>query len=88
MCAKKVDESSQTLREMLDKFEQVVAWFSSDDLDVETALAKYEEGAKLAEKIRAKLVKEKNKIEIIQKNFANAEIDSRDESENDEVGAE
>ena len=97
MCAKKVendnkavakssrksDDSGKTLRELLDEFEQIVAWFDGENLDVEAALAQYEKGAKLAAQIREKLAREKNKIEIIRRNFANenggnfAENDSR-----------
>jgi len=58
------------LREMLDEFEAIVAWFNGEDLDVEAASAKFEEGSKLAEEIRRKLAEEKNKIEVIEKNFA------------------
>lgn len=54
---------------MLDEFEAIVDWFNGDDLDVEAASAKFEEGSKLAEEIRRKLADEKNKIEIIEKNF-------------------
>ena len=62
-------KNDKTLREMLDEFETIVAWFNGDDLDVEAASAKFEEGSKLAEEIRVKLAEEKNKIEIIQKKF-------------------
>ena len=59
----------KSLREMLDEFEQIVAWFDGDELDVEAATAKYEQGAKLAETIREKLATEKNKIEIVKRKF-------------------
>ncbi|MCL2037775.1 exodeoxyribonuclease VII small subunit [Candidatus Saccharibacteria bacterium] len=63
-------KNDKTLREMLDEFEAIVAWFNGEDLDVEAASAKFEEGSKLAEQIRKKLAEEKNKIEIIEKSFA------------------
>ncbi len=67
---------NKSLREMLDEFEQIVAWFNGDDIDVETASAKFEEGSKLAEEIRQKLSDEKNKIEVIEKSFANTAEES------------
>jgi len=66
-------KSDKTLRELLDEFEQIVQWFDGDDLDVEATIAKYEQGAKLATEIREKLETEKNKIEIVKRNFANSE---------------
>lgn len=54
---------------MLDEFEEIVSWFNGDDLDVEAAAAKFEQGSKLADQIREKLATEKNKIDIIQKKF-------------------
>ena len=65
--------SGKTLRELLDEFEQIVQWFDSDSLDVEAATAKYAAGAELAQAIRAKLTAEKNKIEIVKRNFADSE---------------
>ena len=65
-------KNDKTLREMLDEFETIVTWFSGDDLDVEAASAKFEEGSKLVERIRKKLADEKNKIEIIEKSFKQA----------------
>lgn len=54
---------------MLDEFETIVAWFGGEDLDVEAASTKFEEGSKLAEEIQKKLASEKNKIQIIEKSF-------------------
>ncbi len=70
MSAKKADESNKSLRELLDEFEQIVAWFDGDELDVEAAIAKYEEGVNLADEIRAKLKEAQNKIEIVQQKFS------------------
>jgi len=73
--AKSLQKSDRTIREMLDEFEQIVQWFDDENLDVEKAIAKYEDGAKLAAEIREKLETEKNKIEIVKRNFANSDID-------------
>jgi exodeoxyribonuclease VII small subunit len=51
------------------EFEAIVEWFDCDDLDVEAAIAKFEEGSKLAEQIKQQLAEAKNKIEIVKKKF-------------------
>ncbi|MCL2174246.1 exodeoxyribonuclease VII small subunit [Candidatus Saccharibacteria bacterium] len=71
MSTKKPDKS---LREMLDEFETIVTWFNGDDLDVETATAKFEEGAKLAEQIKQRLNEAKNKITIVQEKFETTDL--------------
>jgi exodeoxyribonuclease VII small subunit len=53
----------------MDEFEAVVAWFDGDDLDVEAAIAKFEQGEKLAEQIKKQLTEAKNKIEIVKQKF-------------------
>jgi exodeoxyribonuclease VII small subunit len=53
----------------MDEFEAVVAWFDNDNLDVEAAIAKFEEGSKLADQIETQLAEAKNKIEIVKKKF-------------------
>ena len=74
-------KSDKSLREMLDDFEQIVSWFSDDELDVEIAVKKFEEGSKLADNIREKLEKEKNKIEIIKRQF-DANISRENDAQN------
>ena len=64
-----MSNNQKTLRELLDEFEAVVAWFEGDDLDVEAAIAKFEHGTKLAEQIEQQLAKAKNKIEIVKEKF-------------------
>jgi exodeoxyribonuclease VII small subunit len=68
-----MSKSQKSLRELMDEFEAVVAWFDNDDLDVEVAIAKFEEGSKLAEQIKQQLSEAKNKIEIVKKKFDVAE---------------
>ncbi|MCL2451792.1 exodeoxyribonuclease VII small subunit [Candidatus Saccharibacteria bacterium] len=61
--------NQKSLRKLMDEFEAIVAWFGGDDLDVEAATAKFEEGAKLAEQIKKQLLAAKNQIEIVKKKF-------------------
>jgi exodeoxyribonuclease VII small subunit len=59
----------KSLRELMAEFEAIVEWFDGGDLDVEAAIAKFEEGSKLAEQIKQQLAEAKNKIEIVKKKF-------------------
>ena len=61
---------AKTLRELLAEFEAVVSWFDGDDLDVEAAIAKFEEGSRLAEQIKKQLAAARNRVEIVKRNFA------------------
>ena len=61
--------NQKSLRELMDEFEAVVAWFDGDDLDVDAAILKFEEGSKLAEQIKEQLAAAKNKIKIVKEKF-------------------
>ena len=63
-------EQSKNLRQLLDEFETIVEWFNQDDLDIDQAISKFEEGSKLAETIKQQLATAKNKIEIVKADFA------------------
>ena len=64
-----MSREDKTLKELMAEFEQVVGWFDSDELDIEDAAKKFEEGAELAELIKARLEEAKNEIEIVKKKF-------------------
>ena len=64
-----MSKTDKTLREMLNQFETIVDWFDGDDLDIEAATKKFEEGSKLAEEIKQQLADAKNQIEIVQRKF-------------------
>lgn len=61
--------SEKTLKQNLSKFESVIDWFDNEDIDIEKAIEKYEEGAKLAETIKKQLESEKNRIKVLSKKF-------------------
>jgi len=54
--------------EALKKLESIVETMESEDLPLETLLAKYEEGTQLAQICRAKLAEAELKIEQLEKN--------------------
>ena len=64
-----MSREDKNLKELMAEFEQVVGWFDSDELDIEDATKKFEEGAELAELIKARLEEAKNEIEIVKKKF-------------------
>ena len=55
----------KSLKELMAEFEEVVAWFDGEDIDVEEAIAKFEQGSKLADEIKTKLAEAKNKIRVV-----------------------
>jgi len=56
--------------EALEKLENIVETMESDDLPLETLLAKYEEGAKLVKICQEKLAEAELKIQQLEKNAA------------------
>ncbi len=56
--------------EALKRLESIVEAMESEDLPLETLLAKYEEGTQLAQVCRAKLTEAELKIEQLEKNAA------------------
>jgi exodeoxyribonuclease VII small subunit len=60
--------------EAMKKLESVVAAMESDDLPLETMLAKYEEGMRLAEACQAKLAAAELKLQQLEKNAAGQTI--------------
>ncbi|MGH7951160.1 MAG: exodeoxyribonuclease VII small subunit [Limisphaerales bacterium] len=61
---------SPTFEEALKKLEGIIVAMESDDLPLETLLAKYEEGAKLAGICQGKLAEAELKIQQLEKNAA------------------
>lgn len=62
-------KADKSLKQKLAEFEDIIAWFDSDDVDIEAAIAKYEEGAKLADDIKEQLENAKNRIEVVKQKF-------------------
>ncbi|MEY2466996.1 MAG: exodeoxyribonuclease small subunit [Verrucomicrobiota bacterium] len=56
--------------EALKKLESIVGMMESEDLPLETLLARYEEGTKLAQVCQAKLAEAELKIQQLEKNAA------------------
>jgi len=61
--------AEKNLKQKLAEFEEIVAWFENEDIEIEEATKKYEEGAKLAAEIKDQLEKSKNRIEVLNRKF-------------------
>lgn len=61
------------LQQELEELEKIVTWFEAEDIDVEAAITKFEEGAKRADAIREQLDALENKITVLKQRFDQAE---------------
>jgi exodeoxyribonuclease VII small subunit len=59
--------SKQTYRELQDKLDTVLAELQAEDVDVDTALAKYQEGLKLVEQLEVRLKLAQNSVRELKK---------------------
>jgi exonuclease VII small subunit len=62
-----------TISEKTIQLNELVAWFDSDDFELEAALDKFAAAEKLASEIEADLLAMKNNISIVKKKFDEAE---------------
>ena len=67
-----MSKKEANLQEQLKDLEAIVAWFEQDDIEIEEAIAKFEEGSKLAEDIKQKLEGLENKITVLKQRFDDA----------------
>ena len=61
--------SQKSITEKLGEIDELVAWFSSAEFDIDEALVKYEELAKLSEEVKKDLDQLENKITVIRQKF-------------------
>jgi exonuclease VII small subunit len=66
-------KNNPTISEKTIQLNELVAWFDSDDFELETALDKFAAAEKLASEIEADLLAMKNNISIVKKKFDEAE---------------
>lgn len=57
------------LKTDLDKLQEIVDWFDSDDLDLEEAISKFDQGVKKADEIKKELEQLENKITVLSEKF-------------------
>jgi exodeoxyribonuclease VII small subunit len=56
-----------TYRELQDKLDDVLAELQAEDVDIDMALAKYQEGLKLVEQLEARLKTAQNSVRELKK---------------------
>lgn len=63
------NQNTKSFQEKLLELEELLAWFESDEVTLEDAVAKYEYAQKLSSELENELKDARNKIEIIKKKF-------------------
>jgi len=61
---------SKNLNDQFKELDELLNWFEKPDLDVEQALAKFEEGVKLTESIKKRINDAENKINVLKQKFS------------------
>ena len=59
-----------SLREQMEQLEEILAWFDSDEFELEAAVERYQQAARVAEQIDQRLTEIKNKVTIITEDAA------------------
>lgn len=67
--ASKNAKKDASLAEKFQELETITAWFEQEDIDLEQALPKFEQGLKLAQECKAQLDDVGNKIQKIKVEF-------------------
>lgn len=67
------DKSKQTVAEKMAMLNELVAWFDSDDFELEQALDTFNKAEKLASEIESDLLALKNNIEIVKAKFSESD---------------
>jgi exonuclease VII small subunit len=66
-------KNNSTIAEKTAQLSEMIAWFNSDEFELEKALDKFTEAQKLASDIEKELHSLKNTVSVVKQNFAEAE---------------
>lgn len=66
---------NKTIKQQIEELNNIIAWFDSDDFELEIAFDKFKEAEALASSIEESLNRMKNNISVIRKSFARPEAD-------------
>lgn len=61
--------NDKTVTQKIAELGNLVAWFESDDFELEQAIAKYKEAEKLAEEVERDLSALKNEVTVLKQKF-------------------
>lgn len=59
-----------TTQQLQAELEAIIAWFESDEADIDSAAGKYERGMMIAKQLEKRLQAAENKITKLQKSFS------------------
>jgi exonuclease VII small subunit len=62
-------QNNSSISEKMAKLDGLVAWFDSDDFELEKAIGKFTEAKKLADEIEHDLMELKNTITVVSEQF-------------------
>lgn len=65
--------TNKSIQEKTNELAKMVAWFDSDEFELEAALDKFKQAEKLALEIEKDLASLKNEIKIVKKKFSSGE---------------
>lgn len=68
-----MSEKNKTIQQKTDELTRLVAWFDSEEFELEEALDKFKQAEKLAADIEKDLLSLKNEVEIVKKKFSAVE---------------
>lgn len=60
---------NKTISQKIAELDEIVAWFDQEDIDIEQAITKFEQGSKLADDIGKHLEVMENKITVLKERF-------------------
>lgn len=66
-------KKTENLQEKINRLGEMLAFFDTDDFDIEQALEKYKEAEKLSEEIREQMSEVKNEIKVLKERFDKAQ---------------
>lgn len=61
---------AKSFQQKMTELDELIAWFDSDQIELEQAIEKYDQALKLSQELEQELSEAKNKIEIINKKFS------------------
>lgn len=64
-----MSQESKTIQQKTAELDELIAWFNSEDFELETAIDKFKEAEKLATEIEKDLVSMQNDIRIVKEKF-------------------
>ena len=64
-----MSKTSKNVSELFQELEEIVEWFSSEKVELEESLSKYEQGLEIIQQLESKLGKIDDKLKVIHKKF-------------------